>query len=208
MTTSKYYIFDLFGTLITGRGAEALYAEALTELFPGFKYWEINQYINTKDFGSFDACLSGALQHFNLTATSEQMKKFEERTNSWKKEMYLYEGAIEVIAELKKRGSKLGMITNDSNIISGFIEKFGLEKYFDTIVCSYKVGIAKPNPDIYIRCANQLGALVYSEITMIGDKLDRDVEPPMALGMKGILFDPEEKNLEYPNRISNLKELL
>ena len=207
MATSKYYIFDLFGTLITGSGAEIMYIEALNGLFPGLEHWNVNQYINTKDFGSAEVCISKALKHFNITATSEQLKKFEEITNSWKKEIHMYDEVEEVVTGLKKRGAKLGMITNDSNIIAGFIENFGLEKYFDVIISSYKVGMAKPDPRIYELCVEKLGAQM-SEVIMVGDKLDRDVEPPNKLGMRGILYDPEQKNLKYPDRISNLKELL
>ncbi len=206
---NKYWIFDLFGTLIGGEGMEDAYREALDDLFPGLKYWEINAYINARDFGSIDSCITEALQHFGVTATQSQVKHFKENQVFWKTNVRVYEGALNTLSTLKERGCTLALITNDSNLIDdGFIQKFGLDKYFDVIIQSYKVGMTKPNPEIYKLCAQKMGVSNFSEITMVGDKLDRDVEPPIALGMKGILFDPEEKKLEYPHRISSLKELL
>ena len=204
----KYWIFDLFGTLIGGDGAEKVYIEALDGLFKGVEYWTVNAYVGVTDFGSVDVCIAKSLEKFNLTASEEQIKIFKERWGLWKKLIRLEDGAIEVLAELKKKGCILGLVTNDNNLIGDLIEKFDLEKYFDVIISSYKVGIAKPNPKIYELCAEKLGAKVFSEITMVGDKLDRDVEPPKALGMKGILYDPYQKNLEYLYRISNLSELI
>lgn len=200
-------MFDLFGTLIGSEGAEKIYTEALNELFVGIEYWTVNAYVGVNDFGSADKCVLEALKKFNLTATKNQIEIFNKKWDTWKKMMRLESGAIEVLDELKNRGCKLALITNDNNLITDLIEKFDIEKYFDVVLSSYKIGLAKPNPEIYKLCAEKLGVSDYSEITMVGDKLDRDVEPPKALGMKGILYDPYQKNIDYPDRITHLKEL-
>lgn len=205
---SKYWMFDLFGTLIDGDGAENAYIEALDGLFAGVEYWTVNAYVGVTDFGSVDACIAKSLEKFNLTASEDQIRIFKEKWGQWKNLLQLEDGAIEVLTELKKRGCKLGLVTNDNNLIGNLFEKFDLEKHFDVIISSYKIGIAKPNPEIYTLCAEKLGVTNFSEITMVGDKLDRDVEPPIALGMRGILYDPYEENVEYPHRISSLRELL
>jgi HAD superfamily hydrolase (TIGR01549 family) len=205
----KYWIFDLFGTLIGGEGMEQVYIEALSSLFPGVKYWEVNACINAQNFGSMDACIAGALQHFSLSATTEQIENFKDKQLFWKSKVRLNDGVVGMLATLKERKNTVALITNDSNLIDdSFLERFDLVKYFDVIIQSYKVGLTKPNPEIYKLCVEKMGARDFSEVTMVGDKLDRDVEPPKALGMKGILYDPYEKNLEYPDRITSFKELV
>ncbi|HRH23431.1 MAG TPA: HAD family hydrolase [Candidatus Magasanikbacteria bacterium] len=204
----KYWVFDLFGTLIGSEGAEKVYIDALNELYKGIEYWKVNAYVGVTDFGSADVCIAKSLEKFNLTVSDEQIEMFNEQWNHWKSLMRLEDGVIDVLRELKKRGCTLALVTNDNNLISDLVGKFDLEKYFDVVISSYKVGVAKPNPKIYELCAEKMGVTDFSEITMVGDKLDRDVEPPRALGMRGILYDPYEENMEFQPRISSLRELL
>ena len=68
-------------------------------------------------------------------------------------------GAKEAVEYFHKRGFALGMAT--SNIrrwVEKILQKTGLRSYFSQIVTSDDVSNPKPDPEVYLRCAQKLGA--------------------------------------------------
>ena len=61
----------------------------------------------------------------------------------------------ETVIELSRRGYILGIIANTitETEIPDYLEEDGLTEYFKTVVLSSKVGIRKPNPEIYWEAA-------------------------------------------------------
>lgn len=59
--------------------------------------------------------------------------------------------ARQVIAELSRRGYRLGVISNTTSSIElgGYLQKHGLAGYFETVVLSAAVGRCKPCPEIF-----------------------------------------------------------
>lgn len=53
-----------------------------------------------------------------------------------------------VLAELKKKGLKLGIVSNNYTTIYETLSELGLMPYFDCIVISEEVGLQKPDPAI------------------------------------------------------------
>ena len=54
-----------------------------------------------------------------------------------------------VLADLKAAGYRLGVISNWDESARSLLDEHGLTEYFDTIVISSEVGIAKPEPEIF-----------------------------------------------------------
>ena len=127
--------------------------------------------------------------------------------------------AEETLAELKKKGLKLGIITNTTisreKDVRKTLQQLGLESYFDFIVTSVDANCEKPDRRIF--CA-ALQALIIkpSEAVMVGDQVATDIVGGNRMGMITILFKwnqryPETvaKHEEQPNfKIGNLRELL
>lgn len=70
-------------------------------------------------------------------------------------------GAKEAVEYFYKRGFPLGIAT--SNIrewVEKILIKTGLRPYFSAIVTSDDVATPKPDPEVYLRCAQKLGAQV------------------------------------------------
>lgn len=105
--------------------------------------------------------------------------------------LHLYEGAIEILAALKSKGVKLGMITDGRpEGQRAKIEALRLDKVFDDIVITDELGgvqFRKPC-DIAFRILQTRWRLHPGEIVYIGDNYAKDFQAPKGLGMKSIYF--------------------
>jgi HAD superfamily hydrolase (TIGR01549 family) len=106
--------------------------------------------------------------------------------------------------------ARLGLITNNST--ADQIDKLrtlDIARYFDSIVISEDVGVAKPDPRIFALALERLGAHAH-EAVMIGDSLHADIEGARAAGMATVWLNlsrdksllstviSEQKHVETP----------
>lgn len=104
--------------------------------------------------------------------------------------LYPHIGAT--LAALKRRGLRIGLVSNTGRTWGRFLkpiqDDLGIGKYFDVRVFSDEVGIRKPEPAIFERALEQLG-LRPAEVVHVGDDLIADVAGSKALGMRAVWFD-------------------
>lgn len=108
--------------------------------------------------------------------------------------------AKETIIELDRRGYLLGIIANTitETEIPDWMQSDGVEKYFKTVILSSKVGIRKPNPEIYWMAARQIG-VEPAKCAYVGDNPVRDVEGTQAAGFGlMILFEEPDTLAKEP----------
>ncbi|WED42047.1 pyrimidine 5'-nucleotidase [Legionella cardiaca] len=121
------------------------------------------------------------------------------------------EGAVNLLATLQGR-VKLGIITN------GFIElqQVRLERtklggYFDLLVISEEVGVAKPDPAIFNYALSKMGNPAPERVLMVGDNPDSDILGGMNAGLDTCWFNADKKpipsGLNPQYQISSLLEL-
>jgi putative hydrolase of the HAD superfamily len=128
----------------------------------------------------------------------------------------LYRDTRETLAELRTRGYRLGLVSNCFGDEAHWPAEFELGSCFDAMVLSCKVGLVKPEPDIYRLAANQLDVAL--EECVFVDDVPSYVAGAMAVGMTGVRinrFDSEEPYAAHedpgvePNlRIGTLDELV
>jgi HAD superfamily hydrolase (TIGR01509 family) len=94
-----------------------------------------------------------------------------------------FPGARPLLHFLKRRGYKLGVVSNLVSPHVAPLAAFGMADLFDAAVFSCEEGIVKPDPEIYRRAAERLG-LPPERILVVGDSARNDVEAPAALGMR------------------------
>lgn len=98
-------------------------------------------------------------------------------------------GAIEAVKFLKNKGIKTALITNGSSKSQREkINRFGLERLFNSILIEGEIGFGKPDKRIYVKGLYELG-VTPEETWMIGDNIIWDVTAPQKLGIKGIYVD-------------------
>jgi len=87
---------------------------------------------------------------------------------------------------LRRRGLKLGLLTNSGSPFREPFERAGLAELFDAALFSCDLGAKKPAPESYRAALSALGVEPAAAL-MIGDSLANDVEAPAALGMRTLL---------------------
>ncbi len=97
---------------------------------------------------------------------------------------YLSDDTSFVLSELSKKYN-IGIIANQSLGTKQRLEKWGILNYIDLVVASAEEGVAKPNPDIF-RIALSKAQCDAQSAVMIGDRIDNDIVPAKAVGMRTI----------------------
>jgi putative hydrolase of the HAD superfamily len=126
-----------------------------------------------------------------------------------KMDLVLFDDVLEALDDLKKRGLKLGLISNIERDMSATLEKLGLSARLDIVVTSQDAGFTKPQPEIF-RFALDKAGVKPDEAAYVGDQYQVDVIDSESAGMKGILLDRDgyyKENLDCP-KIKSLSELV
>ncbi len=151
----------------------------------------------------------------NLKGDLETMKHFGLTKTPWHTEdERLYPDAASCLAELHTR-YKIGVIANQSLGTAHRLRAFGVLDYIDLVVASAEEGVAKPDPRIFEIALERAGCRPEQAI-MVGDRLDNDIAPANAMGMKTIWIKQGFGQYSTPRTeaeqadwvVENLSELL
>jgi HAD superfamily hydrolase (TIGR01509 family) len=104
---------------------------------------------------------------------------------------------IEAVLKALKQRFKLGLAANQVRECRGALEELGWLDYFDVVGISEEMGIGKPAEEFF-QCLLEEGQCRPTDAIMIGDRVDNDVAPAKAVGMKTIcvLMDVWSKGYE------------
>jgi putative hydrolase of the HAD superfamily len=126
-----------------------------------------------------------------------------EMTRLWERSeaFDLYDDVQPVLADLRRRGLKLGLVSNSAREIGDFVAHHRLE--VDCALTSRLHGWTKPHESIF-RAALALLEVEPREAAMVGDSPEDDVEGARAIGMQAFLLDREGR---YPEAVGALPDL-
>lgn len=198
----KWIFFDVGSTLVDETEA---YDHRVRDMIAGTN-------ITFQEFGRVRIALacqgldgnSAAIKHFGLTKTP------------WHSEDEIpYSDADSTLAALRQRGYNLGIIANQKNGMAERLDEWGMLQYFDVIVASAEIGYAKPDKEIFEK-AFELARCTAQESVRVGDRLDNDIIPAKAIGMKTVWVknglakyqDAELGENVADHQINTLSELL
>jgi putative hydrolase of the HAD superfamily len=121
----------------------------------------------------------------------------------------LFPETKEVLAELKHRNLKLGVISNFDNRAYSVMRSLEILQFFDSVTLSSETGHCKPDPKIFEAAVDALG-VPQSQVLLVGDSLHDDVEAAMQAGLSAVLIDRHNRYNAPASvrRISSLRELL
>ena len=113
----------------------------------------------------------------------------------------LYDETLQVIAESRevlqeiadKYRCPMVLVSNFYGNIHAVLREMGLDRYFAEVIESAEVGIRKPDPRIWQLAIEALGRhsptpLLPQDITVVGDSLEKDINPAKSLGCNTILI--------------------
>ena len=127
-------------------------------------------------------------------------------------------GADIMLAELRNRGYRLGVISNTMSTldIPRSIESFGWQEYFDVVILSSDLKVRKPSPEPFCEAARRMN-LTPDRCAYLGNRISKDIvgckQADFALGL--IIEPPSGPRIDEQNQIAapdivirNLSELL
>ncbi len=139
------------------------------------------------------------LKKLGILKSPEMVKKIVEIYEEflYRTGLKVDKNVIPVIKDLKKEGYKLGIISNTpgGNVERMILEDAGITGYFDIMLFSSFEGIRKPHPEIFLK-AIRFFKIKPEELLHIGDTPELDIEGPLKIGAKAILWNPNGKEIE------------
>lgn len=124
---------------------------------------------------------------------------------------FLFDGAEELIKDLKQH-FKLSIVTNGlSKVQNKRIRKSIIANYFEDIIISEEVQVSKPNPKIFELALNNLNIKDKSKVLMVGDSLSSDIKGGLNFGIDTCWFNPKKlinnKDIKPTYEVSTFEEL-
>ena len=186
----KAYLFDWDGTL--ARTFEVWFA-ALRKGYDAYGMHPTDEEI-ALGFGDYSYCVKIGLpatekDNFNkLVITTAQENGVLTPP--------LYEGVLEMLANLKAQHKKLALITSSGReAIDIVLAHHELIDLFDLVISADDVKVHKPDPEGILFALDHFG-LPPEEAVMIGDS-DKDLGAAQNAGVDGILFYPKAHEIVY-----------
>jgi putative hydrolase of the HAD superfamily len=124
------------------------------------------------------------------------------------------DGALETLRELGSRGIGRGLVSVCSEEVAMLWEETVFRGLFESTVFSCSVGLAKPDPRIYLLACEELG-VEPAEALFVGDGANDELAGAERVGMRAVLIHKPGKDpywpaaLDWPGaRITSLPEVL
>ncbi len=126
-----------------------------------------------------------------------------EMTRAWEHahNFDLFEDVLPVLADLRERGLKLGLVSNTGRDVDEFLAHHSLR--IDAALSSRIHGKVKPHPTIFQAVLDRLGVAA-EQAAMVGDSPEDDLEGARGLGMRAFLVDREGLFPEAEDRLPDL----
>ncbi len=199
----KAVVFDMFETLVSLFEGRTYFGENIAEdvgMEPERfrKEWHATEHDRTVGTYSIEEGIGVTLK--NLGIYSEEAvclatgKRRESLNDTFSN---IPEKSLELLKELKRRGIKIGLITNAFSDERDFIRESELFPYFDEAMISYEKGLCKPDPKIFKEMIRALDVSA-EECLYVGDGGSKELYAARDAGMQtlqatwfyGIAFEP------------------
>ncbi|MGA7615516.1 MAG: HAD family hydrolase [Thermoanaerobaculia bacterium] len=184
MTPIRAVVFDLYGTLLRVR-SRGLHREMPRILGTSVSAWLelVRDELLTRPFATSSEFARFICDRLASNESEEPESRCVAAIDRELASVEAFEGAISLLSFLKRRGYRLGVISNLSSSYKEPLARCGMDALFDATCFSCDEGVAKPDPVIYQRMCERL-EVTPGEVLFVGDSHANDVEAPAALGMK------------------------
>ncbi len=118
----------------------------------------------------------------------------------------VFDDVVPTLEALQARGMRLAVISNFDSRLFDLLRTLDLDRYFDSVHISTRVGAAKPDPAIF-RAALGHHSVEPHQALHVGDSLREDVEGAAAAGLKAILIDRDVGVGDQARRINSVRRL-
>jgi putative hydrolase of the HAD superfamily len=199
-------IFDLFGTLVRSPSNQGYLvglkrmASILSVRHEEFSQWWFDTGVkrSTGVFPTIEANIKYICDKIGVPAGGAEISlAAQDRFDNSVRTMEPRPDAIEVLARLKARGFKVGLISNCSPDAPVIWQNTPLAPFFDITVFSSSAGCRKPDPRIYHLAVEQLG--VQPEGCLyVGDGASQELAGAARVGMNPVMIEVFGEEFESP----------
>jgi putative hydrolase of the HAD superfamily len=205
-------IFDLWDTLVEWPAAEA---EVLKRNVAGHVDLADDEF-DRRWHESYRASQTGPLAEVyrSLGVPDEHVGGHVRAAHEFgRRVLRLRDGAREAITELRRRRMRVGLITVCSEEVPVAWPETELAGLFDAETFSSECGLVKPEPEIYLRTAGDLG-VEPADCFFVGDGANDELAGAGRVGMTPVLFLPQGREPHWPEvrewsglRVSSMAEV-
>lgn len=185
----KAVIFDMFETLVTLFTEHTYFGEdaasdAGVDPVLYRKVWHENEKDRTTGEMTIEEGIGETLRKLDVysdellnTIVSKRLAALQETFDQ------IPDESVQLLLELRRRGIKVGLITNTFSDERDLIRSSKLFPLFDATRISYEEGVLKPDPSMYQSIMIELGATP-DECLYVGDGGSRELFAARDIGMK------------------------
>jgi len=214
-------LFDAGGTLIHVDGervcraagiaySDESFARAESAAVAEVRSW-ILEHPESTDQERLPLFLDTILRHLGIRtpverrSAAERVAREHRRSNLWSRPAT---GATETLAELRRRGYRLAVVSNADGRVRALLETARVAPFFEWIIDSTEIGVEKPDPRIFLAAAGRL-ALKPENCAYVGDIYEIDIIGARLAGLRPILIGtaPASEPVERIARLENLLAL-
>ncbi len=177
-------IFDIGATLVTGPAQAP--NKRIANLLGGVSAGEVGSIIMTRSFESAEEVCAALEERFGPIGSEARTGIEQLWRDQWDAPVEI-DGATETVLGLRKRGLKIGLL---SDIWSPYYA--GVEKAIprvidaaDAVVLSFRTGSRKPDHKNFLLAARLLGVEPENAV-MVGDTYRHDLLPALETGMQAV----------------------
>ena len=213
-------LFDFYDTLARIEGRIALSRQRIAEAC-GIEYdrfqgqWRETLADRTVGrLGTLEDELDGMLRALGTSCDADVLRELAEGERAaWVDGVRLYADTIPTLEVLRARGFATGLVSNCTSQTIGVLAHHQLDRYLDTLVLSCEVGLAKPDPGIFLAAAERL-KLDARDCAFVADGAGGELDTARDLGMYAVLVENDDQHRAsvrsngHDARIERLTDLL
>lgn len=203
----KAFLFDLNGTMVDDMPYHVdAWHKILTELGATISIEKTREECYGKNSELLERVFPGRFSEEEKERIGAQKeKKYQEE---FKPRLRLLDGLDSFLAHTKKAGIKMAIgsaaIMSNINFV---IDGLHIRHYFDAVISADQVTLSKPEPETFMRCAEELG--MSSGDCLVFEDAPKGVESAVNAGMDCVVLTtlhPKEEFKSFPNVVSFAKD--
>lgn len=183
---SKAFLFDLNGTIVDDMAyhKKVWYHVLVNELGANMSFEEVSAQMYGKNSELLDRVFGKG--YFSPEQVHEiEMAKERKYQEIYRPDMHVLSGLMEFLKAARLAGIPMGIGSAAIPFNIDFVlDGLQIRDYFSSIVSAFDVPVSKPNPDVFLKGARELG--VAPENCIVFEDAPKGVEAALNAGMKAV----------------------
>lgn len=197
------FLFDMNGTMINDMHYhEKAWFDILNEdMNANMTMAEVKSHMYGKNEELFERVFGKDFYDVDQVA-AYSLKKEQRYQQDFLPHLKLMDGLMEFLSKAREQNIKMAIGTAASPFnVNYVLDNIPVKEYFDAIITADDVPVSKPNPDVFLKCADVL-EVSYGQCIVFEDS-PKGVEAAQNAGMKAVVIKTYHNEEEF-NHLSNI----